>query len=115
MSRVITKPNFHSIPGAETKTYLDVCPVPSANSSKTNKFYAQCTISLYTDVLYDLVPFVQFKKREKHLWRCVTFSKVAGLKPLSLPKVTLPHGCFSCFLNCTNGTKLQKTEVAINT
>ena len=25
-----------------------------------------------------LVPFVQFKKREKHLWRNVTFSKVEG-------------------------------------
>ena len=26
------------------------------------------------------VPFVQFKKREKHPWRIVNFSKVAGLK-----------------------------------
>ena len=49
--------------------------------------------------LRDLVPFVQFKKREKNPWRSVTFSKVAGLK------VTLLHGCFSCFLNCTHGTK----------
>ena len=30
------------------------------------------------DVLRDLVPFVQFKKREKHPWRNDTFSKVAG-------------------------------------
>ena len=30
------------------------------------------------DVLRDLVPFVQFKKREKHPWRRVNFSKVAG-------------------------------------
>ena len=30
------------------------------------------------DVFRDLVPFVQFKKREKHLWRSVIFSKVAG-------------------------------------
>ena len=29
------------------------------------------------DVLGDLVPFVQFKKREKHPCRSVTFSKVA--------------------------------------
>ena len=28
--------------------------------------------------LRDLVPFVQFKKREKHPWRSVNFSKVAG-------------------------------------
>ena len=30
------------------------------------------------DALRNLVPFVQFKKREKHPWRSVTFSKVAG-------------------------------------
>ena len=30
------------------------------------------------DALRDLVPFVQFKKREKHPWRSVIFSKVAG-------------------------------------
>ena len=29
------------------------------------------------DALRDLVPSVQFKKREKHPWRSVTFSKVA--------------------------------------
>ena len=28
--------------------------------------------------LCDLVPFAQFKKREKHPWRSVNFSKVAG-------------------------------------
>ena len=31
------------------------------------------------DTLRDLVPFVQLKKRKKHPWRSVTFSKVAGL------------------------------------
>ena len=30
------------------------------------------------DVLHDLVPFVQLKKREKHPWRSVSFCKVAG-------------------------------------
>ena len=29
------------------------------------------------DALRGLVPFLQFKKREKHSWRSVTFSKVA--------------------------------------
>ena len=50
--------------------------------------------------LRDFVPFVQFKKREKHPWGSVTFSKVAGfsrLQPASLLKVTLLHGCFSRF------------------
>ena len=43
------------------------------------------------DALRDLVPFEQFKKREKHPWRSA--------------KLTLVRGCFSRFLNCTNGTK----------
>ena len=30
------------------------------------------------DALRDLAPLVQFEKREKHPWRSVTFSKVAG-------------------------------------
>ena len=30
------------------------------------------------------------------------------LKPATLPKVALLHGCFSRFLNCTNGTKSRK-------
>ena len=51
--------------------------------------------------LCDLVPFLQFKKCEKHPWRSVNFSKVAGF---SL-KLTFLHGCFSRILNCTNGTK----------
>ena len=34
---------------------------------------------LIYDALRDLVLFVQFKKREKHPWRSVSFSKVAGL------------------------------------
>ena len=32
------------------------------------------------DVLRDLVSFVQFKKREKHQWWSVIFSKVTGSK-----------------------------------
>ena len=35
---------------------------------------------------------------------------VAGLKPATLLNVALLHGCFSSFLNCTNGTKLRKTS-----
>ena len=51
--------------------------------------------------LRDLVPFVQFKKREKYLWRSVTFS---------LLKITLLHECFLCFVNCTNGIKSRKAS-----
>ena len=31
------------------------------------------------NALRDLVPFVQFRKREKNPWRSVTFSKLSGL------------------------------------
>ena len=37
-----------------------------------------------------------------------TFSKVAGYS--TLLKVTLPHGCFSYILNCTNDTKSRKAQ-----
>ena len=37
-------------------------------------------------------------------WRNFTFSKVTGFS-LQLYKVTLLHRQFSCFLNCTDGTK----------
>ena len=33
-------------------------------------------LSIICDALHDLVPFAQFKKREKHPWKSVTFSKV---------------------------------------
>ena len=32
------------------------------------------------------------------------------LQPATLLKVTLPNGCFSHFLNCTNGTRLRKVS-----
>ena len=54
------------------KTYGGAYPIP------LQTIYAQCTSGLDSDVLHDLVPFVQFKKREKHSCRSVTFSKVAG-------------------------------------
>ena len=54
-------------------------------------------------MLRDLVPFVQFKKREKHPWRSATFSKVPGYFTKSN---TPPWEFFMFFfLNCTNGTK----------
>ena len=64
--------------------------------------------------LRDLLPFVQFEKREKHPWRSVNFSKVAGLKPATLLKLTLVHGCFPRFLNCTNGTISRNTPHVIS-
>ena len=45
--------------------------------------------STVCDVLFDLVPFLQFEKREKRPWRCVTF-------------------VFHVFKNFTNVTKSRK-------
>ena len=50
------------------------------------------------DNLHDLVLFVQFKKCEKHPERSVT-------EICNFTKATLLHGCFSRFLDCSNGTK----------
>ena len=50
--------------------------------------------------LRDLVPFAQFKKREKHRWRSVILV-TCRLKPATLLKLTLLYRCSSRFLNCT--------------
>ena len=39
---------------------------------------ADWLLQIYVMLLLDLVPFVQFKKQEKHPWRIVTFRKVAA-------------------------------------
>ena len=54
--------------------------------------------------LHDMVPFVQFKKHEKHPWKNVAFIKVAG---------SLLHLRFSRFLNYTNGTKSRNLSHTI--
>ena len=51
------------------------------------------------DVLSGVVPFVQFRKREKHASRSI-----------SLLKVTLPFRCVLRFLNCAHGTKSRKAS-----
>ena len=47
-------------------------------------------------IFLEMVPFLQFKKREKYPWKSVSKSNF--------------HGCFSSFLNCTYGTKLRKAS-----
>ena len=58
--------------------------------------------------LRDLVPYAKFKKRENHPWRSVTFSKLQAEACNFTKNTTPPWGCFSYFLNCTNGTKSSK-------
>ena len=57
-------------------------------------------VKIIRDALGDLVPFVQFKKCEKHPWRSVTFSE----------SNTHLQGRFPHFRNCTNSTKLCKAS-----
>ena len=44
----------------------------------SHKLLRRSTDTFICDALRDLVPFVKFKKREKHPWRSFTFNKVAG-------------------------------------
>ena len=45
-------------------------------------FFQRCSyLAHMCDALRDLVPFVQFEKREKRPWRSLTVSKVAGFSP----------------------------------
>ena len=59
--------------------------------------FCTTTMGIISDVLCNLVPFALFKKREKHPWTSVTFSKVTGFQSATLLKITLLHGCFSLF------------------
>ena len=74
--------------------------MPSSKFMKRMHNYQGC------DALQDLIPFVQFKKREKHPWRNVTFC--------NFNKSNTPPWLFftllNTFLNCINGTKLRKTS-----
>ena len=54
--------------------------------------YVHIVYKVHCDAWPNLVLFVQFKKREIHPWKSVTFSKVG-----SLLKVTLLYGCFFKF------------------
>ena len=71
-------------------------------NAKNEFIFKKCNVKHLKkcDALLDLGPSVQFKKREKHPWRGITFSTT----------LTLLHGCFSCFLNCKNATKSSKTS-----
>ena len=61
--------------------------VPISNLSSNELIY---------DFQSDLVPFAQFKKREKHTWMSVTFRLLA----CNFTKSNTPPWVFSRFLNC---------------
>ena len=49
-----------------------------AKSGQLEDLVAPIQVRLFCHALHDLVPFVQFKKRDKHTRRSDTFSKVGG-------------------------------------
>ena len=56
-------------------------PLTSSTSCKRQKLFLCPQFFIHDCIcgaLRDLAPFIQFKKREKHPWRSVNFSKVAG-------------------------------------
>ena len=73
------------------------------NSKKSEKKYQEegpiYRTRTICEALRDLVPFVQFKKREKP-WRSVIFSEVAGFSKCT--------NLIRLWINCTNGTKSRK-------
>ena len=52
----------------------------------------------------NLVPFVQFKKREKHPWMSFIFSRTEAYNFI---ESKTPPWVFFKFLNCTNDIKLR--------
>ena len=59
---------------------------------------------LKCDALWDLVHLYNWKNVKNTHGGALLLVKLQA-KPPTLPKLTLPHGCFSRFFNCTNGTK----------
>ena len=59
-------------------------------------FDAKRSSKTICDALRDLVPFVQFEKREKHPWRSVNFSKVAAWSR-SFTKISTARWVFFTF------------------
>ena len=54
--------------------------------------------------LRDLVPVLQFKKREKHPWRSVNLIKLQA-SACNFTKSNTPPWVFFTFLNCAHSTK----------
>ena len=66
----------------------------------------ESNLKIIWNALRDVVPFVQFQKREEHPWRSVTSSKVVAFSF----KLTFLRECFLRFLNCTNSAKTRKAS-----
>ena len=61
-------------------------------------------------MLRDLVPFVQFKKREQHAWRSASFSTVVG-SACDFTKSNTPPWVFFKFFGETDTTDESETDL----
>ena len=81
MKDVSTKVNLFAVRCSYLEKFLKM---PGTYGSLLNVYFWLILIFNFLtktnncDALRDLVAFAQFKKREKHPWRSVDFSKVAG-------------------------------------
>ena len=64
------------------------------------------------DVLRDLIPFVQFKKRENTHGGALLLVKLHA-EVCNFTKSNTPPWVFFKFLNCKNGTKSRKASVSL--
>ena len=71
-------------------------------ANRLTSFYKWCVTRFGT--------FCTILKTWKTLMEECYFYLSCRLQPAFLLKVTLLHGCFSRFLNCTNGTKSRKAS-----
>ena len=105
-------------------TIKSVLEVHASKKYKTS-IAETVTVTDKCDPLYDLVPFVQFKKREKHPWRSVNFSKVAGLSDVLLSSLlglllfnmfftNIFLFCLSDFGNCSDDKTFRAMREFIN-
>ena len=93
--------NLLSVFWHASKNEFQFCFLDSNNCNEIFWVFNLC------DSLHNLVPLVQIKKRGKHPWRSALLVKLQAFSPHL--KLTLLHGWFSSFSNCTNGTKSRKT------
>ena len=83
--------------GSQFRHLLSSRLVIKANKKLEWIIFDKISFAEYWDLkvsVRDFVPFAQFKKREKHKWRSVTFIKVATLLSL-VPNRAMHHNGFN--------------------
>ena len=75
--------------------------MPTRVTPNTDTFYAVNDVYVFRQRIWFIAPF--------HI-HPVYFFPFFTIKPATLIKITLLHGCFSRFLNCTNCTKTRKAS-----